>query len=279
MIETQIKTPWGRLYVSPTSGICFPNAKHATGVLGSGALAGWAANAERKHIVDTACALFDLVVRKGFPTTPPFRDQLEAAAGKLAMGAARQESMDIGEQANAHILWQMKTTAKMDAGNEPKIEGPATLASMAFSDWAKKERFILHRVDNVFYDEDIGYRADLYALGTLKGKLVAVELQIGKSIYDDKLIRFAAAVKVARHENPDIKEGIVIRVPKTLEDIDKGGSFEVKHLFGNELEQYFTCFTHLLHYWQSIKGYSRCTVEEVKDLNAAAKLEKIAAVG
>ena len=245
-VEQRRQTKAGRVYDIDGLG-AVPSVTSILQAIGKPALVNWAANEERKMVLDASFDLYSDTAdsprmnRIGWMTTMANR------LGKAkAHSKALAKASDIGSQAHQLIEWNLKARMLKEPGPSPAITPKAQWAFMAWEDWAK-----MVNLKPIFVEEVVASETHLYA-GTLdlygevdlagmigwyakkerpvpevltalavkqKTALAVADWKTGKAIYDEAYLQNAAlrfALREMSHGDSEL--GLIVRLPKNESD-------------------------------------------------------------
>lgn len=253
MSEDKAKRVNGSMLYEGPSGMLVPDANKALEMLGSGGglyMAG--AKLEREHILERADEAYQEVMKSGLTPGLTFRKYLEERCGCLSTVDSSNTGKQIGKEAKNYIMWSL--TGK--SGDEPRVSKSASAAALGFLEWAGTHKFVPHVTERRYFDERIGYSVEVDAVGMLDGVLTTLTVAVGAKLYDKHILKSAAAVNATNLEIGGVKQGIVLRLPKTDADFSES-PFEARIIDADNSKRDLGAFVNALGCWQWASGYER----------------------
>lgn len=137
---------------------------------------------------------------------------------------------------------------------QPTLHGAASIAFMAFEDWAKAHRVIPYRWDEPVFASDYGGSANLVMMGR-SIKSTVLHITTAPNIYDEDMMQAAALFNATKQSKIEVRNAIVLRLPTTAENVD----IEARELISDkEHEHWLGLFYAHLGIWQRASGYRAC---------------------
>lgn len=214
----------------------YPSVTTILQVLNKPALVHWAANQERKFF-ETAM----LEIASQYPVIQAdhlLEKVIEAVTGVKAAEKEKQKAATIGKAAHARIEWRTRKLLGEDPGPEPLIPDAAELAVMAWEDWAKEVEFTPLSTERSVYCASCGYAGTLDFVAKVRGVVTLGDYKTGKAIYPESWLQNRAYRHAAKQQGLPSEAGVVLRLPKTLED----PSFESQWVPETDLGDFLAVF-------------------------------------
>ena len=218
-VKVESKKPifYDRARFYTIAGKRLPSVTTILGVIDKPGLGPWYAKMERQAF---ETAILEIASSVGPITGIGLLDQIMLRVGKAKAGdKAKDKAANIGSGAHAWIEWETKRRLGKDAGPEPKIPDESLVATMAWQDWARSADFQPVRSEFSVYSLSEGYAGTADWLARVNGKLTLGDYKTGKAIYPESYLQ-NVAYRHAAHEMgaPKIEHGLIVRLPKTLDD-------------------------------------------------------------
>lgn len=194
-----------------------PSVTTVLGVIDkSGPLMGWAVKKEREHF---RLALLEVLTGQEAGNPDHVWSAVEEATkGVKKADREREQATTIGTAAHAAIEWRTRRLLGKDAGPEPVISDAASLAVMAWEDWAKDVQFTPVMAERTIYCAECGYAGTLDWIAHVRGIVTLGDYKTSKAIYPESFLQNVAYRHAAAQCGWPTAQGIVLRLPKTLED-------------------------------------------------------------
>ena len=283
----------GRHYVLPDKRVV-PSVTNVLGIIAKPALVHWSANLEREYVVEKAADLYRDTTRQSLSRTK-WEAELRSDLGKQkAHQLALRQAGDIGSYVHDRIQHELKgrmgkfePEPKPTKLTEKDIEA-ADIAYMAWEDWAKSVELTPLKIEETVYNQWSAGTIDLLGELTITqdllrdtpvGIIEASELMIGdrmtaafdwksnkpsksqpNGIYKEARIQVCtyAQMLVEADEAPADTLGIIVRIPKTLDDpmFQPGGSgkVDVRVAFKEERIKLADTYANALALWEDMNN-------------------------
>lgn len=180
----------------------------------------WFAKQERVAFETAMVNLAAAYERKGEAIPPGVlvEELLLAVKGVKAAEKVRDAAADVGTAAHTMIEWLTRKSVGQDPGPEPTIPDAAMVAVMQWQDWAKRMDFTPLHIEPVVYHAIHGYagRADVIAL--IEGRCWLADYKTGARVYPEAHLQITAYRHAAASIGLPTDAGLIVRLPKTLED-------------------------------------------------------------
>lgn len=202
----------------------YPSVTTFLGIIDkSGPLMHWSANMERRAF---ETALLDVLA-----DTSKTRDQvldavIAATRGAKAFLKTQDEAAVIGTAAHAWIEWRTRQMMGEKVGDEPVIPDGALVAVEAWKEWAQAVDFTPYVVERVVYCADCGFAGTLDWIGDVSGVCTLGDYKTSKAIYPESFLQNRAYRHAAKRLNLPTAQGMILRLPKTLDDLKAAVPFE-----------------------------------------------------
>ena len=143
---------------------------------------------------------------------------LLAVKGIKAAEKVRDAAADIGTQAHAMIEWLTRTGLGLEAGPEPPISDAAMVAVESWKDWAKGVDFTPLHVEPVVHHALHGFAGRSDVIAKILGITTLADYKTGKAVYPEAHLQITAYRHAAASIGLASDAGMILRLPKTLED-------------------------------------------------------------
>lgn len=189
-------------------------------VLAKPALISWAARQERETIRQ---ALLEVLTDSAHPQTPDalWEAVEKATTGVLASEKAKKEAADIGTAAHAAIESYLKQRLNLPA---PEIvlddlsEG-SRHAYESFIAWSDSVDLVPRHVEVEVCDDEIGYAGRFDLIADVLEVPTLIDVKTSKSVWFPEMgLQIIAYRHAAAKMGMETEQGIVVRIPKTLDD-------------------------------------------------------------
>jgi hypothetical protein len=241
--KNRVQQKAGRFYNIPEIGLV-PSVTTILSSISKPALVNWAASEERKMAVAASTQLY--LETKDKMTGPQWALTL---VNKMGATKASQKLLtqagDIGTEVHNLVEWTIRTQLMQKVGSSPKIRDAAQWAFMAWEDWRKSVDLKPIAVEQVVYSTKYGYAGTLDLLAEVNGVLTVIDWKTGKAVYSEAHLQNAAyrqAIREMGHGDP--KQGIVVRLPKNIEDP------EFEAVIADDETKSFNTFLNVLELWK-----------------------------
>jgi hypothetical protein len=209
----------GRFYT--VDGEKLPSVTSVLGCIAKPALIAWAAGEERKAVIHAATTLYEGLRTNGV-TVPAsmFRSSLDAELGAAKAHIKVMEAAgEIGTQVHARIEWYLRVLLGQKVGDAPFLSESAQIAYEAWEDWTNSVELRPVHVEKTVYSLTHRYAGTMDLLAYVNDTLTLVDWKTGKSIYPEAFVQNAAyQVAVREMGLGDVRAGLIVRLPKTLDD-------------------------------------------------------------
>jgi hypothetical protein len=240
----RVQAKAGRFYNIPELGL-LPSVTTILTSIGKPALINWAAKVEREMVVEVSTELY-LEPREKKLTSTQWQMQL---TNRLGTTKASQKELtragDIGTEVHNLVEWTIRGQLMQKVGPSPKIRDAAQWAFMAWEDWQRSVKLKPIAVEQVVYSTKYGYAGTLDLLAEVNGVLTVIDWKTGKAVYSEAHLQNAAyrqAIREMGHGDP--KQGIVVRLPKNIEDP------EFEAVVADDEVKSFETFLHVQELWK-----------------------------
>ncbi len=215
--------PAGRFY--EIAGVLYPSVTHIlSGGFPKPALQWWAANEERKMVLEASADLFADFSKATVPPVMPRAAYLATLTARLGPAKAHQKLLakagDIGSEIHAMIEWTLRTQLGAEAGPKPVISDPALWGFMAYEDWSRSVHLKPLLVERVVYSTIHGFAGTMDLLARVQGVITNIDFKSGKAVYGEALLQ-SSAYQTALAEMgylPPTGGGLIVRLPKVETD-------------------------------------------------------------
>jgi len=240
----------GRFY--SIDGRDYPSVTTILSVINKPALGPWYAKMERTAM-ETAILEVAMSAEKAGHKAIATGTLLDAVGlalkGVKAADKVKTAAADVGTAAHALVEWHTRVMLGEDAGPEPQVPDAALLAVESWKDWCKEVDFKPLWVERVVYHPGDGYAGTADWKGYVKGVCTLGDIKTGKAIYPEAYLQnrayrsanewmIAQTWKDRTQEmEPIAEQGIILRLPKTLED----PTFEAQFVPETSLEDFLAC--------------------------------------
>ena len=208
----------GRFY--EIDGESYPSVTTLLEIIAKPALLGWISKVEREMVIKVAGELYQ---------DCPVDKKMSAAAWQVTLnnrlGTAKASAKElakageIGSQVHALIEWSLKAELLHDAGPSPRISDQAQWAYMAWQNWRRRVHLKPLYVEQVVYSSEYGYAGTLDLVAEVNGVLTVLDWKTGKGVYNEAHLQNAAYRQAWREmKQGDPKQGLIVRLPKNVED-------------------------------------------------------------
>lgn len=226
------------------AGTEYPSVTTILQIINKPALGPWYAKQERQAF---ETALLEVAAQYRTVTSEQLVEAVIAAVnGVKAADREKQKAAAIGTAAHAMIEWRSRKLLGEKVGPEPRIPDAALLAVMAWEDWAKAVQFTPLVIERVVYCADCGYAGTLDWIAKIEGSVTLGDYKTGKAIYGEAFLQNVAYRHAARKLGLDSDQGMILRLPKVIED----PAFEAMVVPDLPLEDFLAA----LHLWRWQRG-------------------------
>lgn len=227
----------GRHYDHPVTGHKMPSVTNVLDVISKPALIPWAAKVERELCVGTANRVYSSL---GDEHVAPdeFAKRLDIALPRQkAHRTVSKGAINIGNEAHKLIEWRLRGELGLERGPEPEASEPALWAVAGFEDWRREVDLKPTHTEERLYSDDLdaagstdvlAAEMDTYILAPKKRRIsICGDWKTSAKCYPEMDIQVATYrhMAIERGILPEDAWGVVLRLPKTLED---GGKFEAR---------------------------------------------------
>src|SRR6266478_5173636 len=130
----------------------------------------------------------------------------------------KQRAATIGTAIHAGIEWQLRTRLGEDAGPEPVLPDAAAWAVESWKDWATGIALEPLAIERTVYCEVCGYAGTLDLYARVEGALTILDWKSGRAIYPEAFLQNVAYRHAAARQGLPAAQGLIVRLPKLLED-------------------------------------------------------------
>jgi hypothetical protein len=198
----------------------YPSVTTALSVVNKPALGPWFAKQERVAFETAMVNLAAAYERKGEAIPPGLllEDVLVAVKGIKAAEKVRDAAANVGTAAHTMIEWLTRRGLGEDAGPEPVIPDAAMVAVMQWQDWAKRVDFEPLHVEPVVYHAQYGYAGRADVIANILGTRTLADYKSSRAVYPEAHLQITAYRYAAASIGLPTDAGLIVRLPKTLED-------------------------------------------------------------
>ena len=244
-------TPAGRFYDTPAGK--FPSVTTILSVIGKPALIAWAANEERKAVVNAAATLYCNAPVEPKMSREAYEASLVTFLGKeKAHTKLLEKAGSIGTAVHALIEWNLRKRLGQTVGPQPALPLEATSCFAAYEHWEVSAELKPVAIEQVVWSASRGYAGTMDVLGevTHEGKRVMVVLDWKTSarVYKEahmQVSAYCAALLEMGHASQPL-HGLIVRLPKTTRDPEP--EFQLVH--ADEQPGHMEAFMAALRLWQ-----------------------------
>lgn len=200
----------------PIDGIELPSVTTILDVLDKPALMWWAANMERRAM---ETALLEVLTGEG-ARDPEWvlGEMAKRITGAKAFVREKDKAANIGTAAHAWCEWRTRQMLGEKVGEEPVIPDAAMIAVESWKDWAASVEFTPLCAERTVYCRSCGFAGTLDWIATVKGVVTLGDYKTGKAVYPEAYLQNTAYRHAARKCGLGEAQGLILRLPKTLED-------------------------------------------------------------
>lgn len=194
----------------------FPSVTTLLDVLDKPGLMYWAANME-KRAMETA--LLDVLTSDGARDPDWVLGQMADRLTKAkAFLREKDKAATIGTAAHAWIEWETRRRLGEKVAAEPVIPDPALVAVEAWKEWAASVDFTPLCAERTVYCMGCGYAGTLDWIAKVRGVVTLGDYKTSKAVYPESYLQNIAYRHAAATLGLDTAAGLVLRLPKTLDD-------------------------------------------------------------
>ena len=194
----------------------YPSVTTILDVLDKPALMWWAANMERRAM---ETALLDVLTQDGARDPEWVLGQMAERLTKAKAFIKEQDKAKaIGTAAHAWCEWRTRQMLGEKVGAEPVIPDAALVAVEAWKEWAAEVAFTPICAERTVYCAGCGYAGTLDWIAKVKGVVTLGDYKTAKAIYPESLLQNVAYRHAAAKCGLETQQGLVLRLPKTLDD-------------------------------------------------------------
>ena len=183
----------------------------------------WSANQERR-VFQTA--LLNVLADKTKTRDQVLDAVIAATSGTKAFLKEQDEAAVIGTALHAWCEWRTRQMLGEKVGDEPEIPDAAMISVEAWKDWVKTVDFTPVMAERVVFCTSCGYAGTLDWVAKVRGVLTLGDYKTSKAIYAESLLQNQAYRHAARRCGIETDQGMVLRLPKTLDDLKAAQPFE-----------------------------------------------------
>src|SRR5499427_9061360 len=255
---------WTRDRFYTIDGRQFPSVTTILDVIAKPGLGPWYAKQERQYF---ETAMLEVLSKPG-ARDPEYvlAAVIEAVSGVKAADRERQRASVIGTAVHAGIEWQLRTTLGEDAGPEPSLPEAAAWALESWKDWASSVALEPLAIERTVYCDACGYAGTLDLYARVKGVLTILDWKTGKAIYPEAFLQNVAYRHAARRLGMPSAQGLIVRLPKLLED----PAWEVMAVPETLALEDFLAAVRLWRWWRRMEGKPVGTIQPISSRAAYA---------
>ena len=207
---------WDRSRFYHVEGRELPSVTTVLEVIAKPALGPWYAKEERRYF---ETAMLEVLSRPG-ARDPEYvlAAVAEAVTGVKAADKEKQRAAMIGTAVHAGIEWHLRRALGDDAGPEPQLPDAAAWAVESWKDWAASVELAPLAIERTVYCLDCGYAGTLDLYARVKGVPSVLDWKTGRAIYPEAFLQNVAYRHAARRLGMASDQGLVVRLPKLLDD-------------------------------------------------------------
>ena len=207
---------WDRSRFYHVEGRELPSVTTVLEVIAKPALGPWYAKEERRYF---ETAMLEVLSRPG-ARDPEYvlAAVAEAVTGVKAADKEKQRAAMIGTAVHAGIEWHLRRALGDDAGPEPQLPDAAAWAVESWKDWAASVKLEPLAIERTVYCLECGYAGTLDLYARVKGVPSVLDWKTGRAIYPEAFLQNVAYRHAARRLGMASDQGLVVRLPKLLDD-------------------------------------------------------------
>lgn len=220
-----------------------PGVTTVLGVWDKGGLINWAADLERKAVLEAAEATYQGCLARGPMPIERFVPEIEGALGSARVHVRKKEQAgDIGKSIHERVQWELNRQMGVAQGPVPVVGKEVQLAFMAWEALWGKAGITPLRVEQPVWSLIHGYAGttDLIALRNADQAVGVVDLKSSKSIYAPMHMQVAGYCEaVEERTGLKVEWAQLWRLPKSMEDltVEVRDLTELKVWNGRQLEK------------------------------------------
>jgi len=207
---------WSRDRFYRIDGCQLPSVTTILDVIAKPALGPWYAKQERRYF---ETAMLEVLSKPG-ARDPEYvlAAVVDAVGGVKAADREKQRAATIGTAIHAGIEWQLRRRLGEDAGPEPLLPDAAAWAVESWKDWAKSIALEPVAIERTVYCHACGYAGTLDLYARVDGALTVLDWKSGRAIYPEAFLQNVAYRHAAARRGLPSAQGLIVRVPKLVED-------------------------------------------------------------
>ena len=207
---------WDRSRFYRIEGVELPSVTTVLDVIAKPGLGPWYAKEERRYF---ETAMLEVLSRPG-ARDPEYvlSAVVEAVSGVKAADREKQRAATIGTAAHAGIEWHLRRTLGEDPGPEPRLPDAAAWAVESWKEWAASVALEPLAIERTVYCLDCGYAGTLDLYARVRGVPTILDWKTGRAIYPEAFLQNVAYRHAARRLEMPSAEGLIVRLPKLLDD-------------------------------------------------------------
>jgi hypothetical protein len=224
-IEARRQTKRGRFYEIPqknTQGIAlYPSVTTIiSGAINKPALANWIAKVEREMVIEEALKMYTEMHNEMLMQPEAWKLSLNTRLGETkASQKELAKAGEIGTTVHKSIEQELNKRMGLPVKTLPPLSEPAAMAYGHWLDWASSVDLEPLASEQVIWSHTHRYAGTLDLLARVNGKLAVIDWKTGKYVYNEAHLQnaaYRAAIREMGHGDPEL--GIIVRLPKTIED-------------------------------------------------------------
>src|SRR5438445_11495666 len=207
---------WDRSRFYRIEGLELPSVTTILNIIAKPGLAPWYAKEERRYF---ETAMLEVLSRPG-ARDPEYvlAAVAEAVTGVKAADREKQKAAAIGTAVHAGIEWELRRQLGEDAGPELRLPEAAAWAAERWKDWARSVALEPLAIERTVYCVECGYAGTLDLYARVKGVPTVLDWKSGRAIYPEAFLQNLAYRHAARRLGMASDQGLVVRLPKLLDD-------------------------------------------------------------
>lgn len=221
------KKAYDRARFYSVDGVEYPSVTTILDVLDKPALMWWAANMERRAM---ETALLDVLTGTG-ARDPEWvlAEMTKKLSGAKAFVREKDKAATIGTAAHAWCEWRTRQMLGEKVGDEPVVPDAAMVAVESWKDWASSVDFTPICAERTVYCRGCGYAGTLDWIAKVRGVITLGDYKTSRGIYPESFLQNAAYRHAAKKCGMPTEAGMIVRLPKTLDDPAFEAMYVPKH--------------------------------------------------
>jgi hypothetical protein len=208
--------PYDRARFYTIDGHKLPSVTTILDVLEKPGLMWWAANMERRAM---ETALLEVLTSPGAKDPEwVLGEMAKKLTGAKAFLREQDKAKTIGTATHAWIEWRTRQMLGEKVTAEPVIPDAAMVAVEAWKDWATEVNFTPICAERTIYCVNCGYAGTLDWIAKVRGMITLGDYKTAKAIYPESYLQNVAYRHAAAKCGLETAQGLVLRLPKTLDD-------------------------------------------------------------